>query len=620
MLVCIVLVLAFTGLSARLAYVQVVKHEEYAERAMEQRTRKVVLPAYRGRIYDSSGELLVENFPTQDISVDRKTLRNIDICTRGLAHAAGLRPKAYRRLYPDEEIRQRYAERVAHLIEGAIGTEAADKIVDLAKPDSSRKWLPLAKKLDHDVAARLKKILKEEKLSGLLFEDSIKRFYPNPRAACHLLGLVGDDGVGQFGIEREFNAILSGVDGSRRVERDGHRQEITKYRGDDIPAVDGKDVFLTIDMGLQCIVDNALVGLVSQHKPEKVTVILMDPFTGAILAMSNRPDFDLETRKGNKRNLAISDRFEPGSIMKVISLSASYDSGAAAAGVKIDLRPGAYDETAGYSTLVDHYPHDYLTPGEVLQKSSNRGTYLMVKAMGKHTLYSYMRDFGLGSKTGIALTGEVSGLVHKPNSRFWSKSTLSRVGIGYEVDVTALQMVTALCAVANGGNLMQPQVVDRVLDASGESVYELKPHKVRRIMSEETSSQVRDDMQLVMGEGGTGKLGNVEGYSVAGKTGTARKLNKDRSKGYWKGHYVVSFMGFLPAENPRLAAIVIVDDPVGQDVSLYGGTVAAPVFSEIAREAMKYMGVEPSIVPRRAVRRKGPMGTIPIRYSAPSGG
>ena len=123
---------------------------------------------------------------------------------------------------------------------------------------------------------------------------------------------------------------------------------------------------------------------------------------------------------------------------------------------------------------------------------------------------------------------------------------------------------------------MQPQVVDRVLDASGESVYELKPHKVRRIMSEETSSQVRDDMQLVMGEGGTGKLGNVEGYSVAGKTGTARKLNKDRSKGYWKGHYVVSFMGFLPAENPRLAAIVIVDDPVGQDVSLYGGTVAAP--------------------------------------------
>ena len=617
---CIVLVIVFTGLSARLVYVQVVKHEEYAERAMEQRTRKVVLPAYRGRIYDTSGELLVENFPTQDVSVDRKTLRNIDICTRGLAHAAGLRPKAYRRLYPDEEIRQRYAERVAHLIEGAIGEEAADKIVDLAKVDSNRKWLPLAKKLDHDVAARLQKILKEEKLSGLLFEDSIKRFYPNPRAACHLLGTVANTGVGQFGIEREFNDILSGVDGSRRVERDGHRQEITKYRGEDIPALDGKDVFLTIDMGLQNIVDNALVSPISKHKPEKVMVILMDPITGAVLAMSNRPDFDLETREGNKRNFAISDRLEPGSIMKIISLSACYDSGAVVAADKIFCHNGSYNEGPGYKTLMDHHPYGYLTPGMVLAKSSNVGTYMMVKEMGRHTLYSYMRDFGLGSKTGIALTGEVAGLVHKPNSRFWSKTTLSRVGIGYEVDVTALQMVTALCAVANGGHLMQPQVVDRVLDASGKPVYQLKPHKVRRVISEEAASQMRDDMQLVMGEDGTGKLGNVEGYSVAGKTGTARKLKKDRSKGYWKGHYVVSFMGFLPAENPRLAAIVIVDDPVGEGVSLYGGTVAAPIFSEIAREAMKYMGVEPSIVPRRAVRKKRPLGTIPIRYGVPNGG
>jgi cell division protein FtsI/penicillin-binding protein 2 len=243
---------------------------------------------------------------------------------------------------------------------------------------------------------------------------------------------------------------------------------------------------------------------------------------------------------------------------------------------------------------------------------------MMVKELGKHTFYTYIRDFGFGSPTGIALTGEVEGLVHKPNSRSWSKTSLSRVGIGYEVDVTPLQMLNALCAVANGGNLMQPKIVSKITNAYGEPTYVSKPHKVRRVISEETADYMRSDMLLVTGDLGTGKLGAVEGYPTCGKTGTARKPEKDRSKGYMKGHYVVSFMGFLPAENPRLAMIVVVDDPVGEGVSRYGGTVAAPVFKEIATEAMKYMGVEPSIVPRRAVRAKGPL--TQVRYTPPDAG
>jgi cell division protein FtsI (penicillin-binding protein 3) len=344
-----------------------------------------------------------------------------------------------------------------------------------------------------------------------------------------------------------------------------------------------------------------------------VTVILMDPISGKILAMANRPDFNLETREGNRRNFAITDRYEPGSTFKVISLSACYDSGAVTAGDRIFCHNGAYEEGRGYKTLKDHHSYGYLSSGMVLAKSSNIGTYMMVKELGKHTFYTYIRDFGFGSPTGVALTGEVSGLVHKPNSRFWSKTSLSRVGIGYEVDVTPLQMLNALCAVANGGNLMQPKIIDKITDAHGEPTYEFKPHKIRRVISEETADQVRRAMLLVTGETGTGKLGVVEGYSTAGKTGTAFKPAKDRSKGYIKGHYVVSFMGFLPAENPRLAGIVVVDDPTGEGVSRYGGTVAAPVFKEIATEAMKYMGIEPSVVPRRAVRSKGPMAAV--RYS-----
>lgn len=620
MLTCVALVAAFTGLSARLVYVQIAKHDEYAERAMRQRSHTVVLPAHRGRIFDVHGELLVDNFPTQDLKADRNVLRNINVCVRGLAHAHGLKPKAFRSLYDDEDIRQRYAARLAHVIADAVGEEAGEKILAMAKKDSRRQLESLVRQLDHDVAARLAKLLKEEKLAGILFDDSMKRFYANPRSACHVLGFVDHNGEGQAGVEGVLEGRLSGTDGSRLVERDGRHDEIGMFRGETIEPVDGEDVFLTIDMRLQSIVEKALASVVAKHHPEKATAIFADPFTGKILAMANYPDFDLETREGNPRNLrniAIADRYEPGSTFKLISISACYDSGAVASGDSIFCHNGAYHEP-GYKVFRDHHPYGDLSPGMVLAKSSNIGTYMMVKELGKHTLYTYIRDFGFGSPTGIALTGEVAGLVHKPNSRFWSKTSLSRVGIGYEVDVTPLQMLNALCAVANGGNLMQPQIIDKITNAYGEATYEFEPHKVRRAISAATADQMRGDLWLATGDDGTGKLGRVEGFATAGKTGTAFKPNKDRSKGYIPGHYVVSFMGFLPAENPRLAGIVIIDDPTGVDsngkkIARYGGTVAAPVFREIAEAAMKHMGVEPSVVPRRALRAKGPMAAVRYR-------
>jgi len=618
MLCCIALVAAFTGLSARLIYVQVVKHDEYAERAMRQRSHTVVLPAHRGRIYDASGELLVENFPTQDLNVDRNLLRDINVCVRGLAHAHGLKPKALRSLYDDEDIRQRYAARLAQLISGLVGEEAGAKVLDVAREDSLRQVVSLARKLDHDVATRVADMLGREKLAGILFEDSIRRFYPNPRSLGHVLGWVDYNGDGKASIEGVLDARLRGTDGSRLVERDGHHDEIAMFRGETIEPVDGEDVFLTIDMRLQSTVETALARVAEAHQPEKMTAIFMDPVSGKILAMANYPDFNLETREGNRRNFAIADRYEPGSTFKVVSLSACYDAGAVTPDDEIFCHNGSYNEGRGFKPFRDHHPYGYLSSGMVLAKSSNIGAYMMVKELGKHTFYTYIRDFGFGAPTGIALTGEVAGLVHKPDSRFWSKTSLSRVAIGYEVDVTPLQMLNALCAVANGGNLMQPQIVSKITGASGVASYEFKPHKVRRVISEETADQMRAALLLVTGELGTGKLGSVEGYPTAGKTGTAFKPAKDRSQGYVPGHYVVSFMGFLPAENPRLAGIVVIDDPTGAGVSRYGGTVAAPVFREVAEEAMKHMGVEPSVVPRRALRAKTPVASA--RHSLPGSG
>jgi cell division protein FtsI (penicillin-binding protein 3) len=382
-------------------------------------------------------------------------------------------------------------------------------------------------------------------------------------------------------------------------------------------------VHLTIHIELQDIVEEALQRVVSLHSPEKATAIFMDPFTGEILAMANYPDFNLETREGNRRNFAIADRYEPGSTFKVISLAACYDSGVVDPEDEINCEWGHYYDEVLRFPLGDHHPYGMLTSGMVLAKSSNIGIYKMVRELGKHALHSYIRDFGFGSSTGIALTGEVAGLVHKPDSPNWSKTSLSRVGIGYEVDVTPLQMLNAMCAVANGGVLMQPQIVKKITDAYGEPSYELAPHKVRRVISEETADHLREAMLLVTGEDGTGKLAAVEGYPTAGKTGTARKPKKDRSQGYHDGRYVASFMGFLPAENPRLAGIVIVDDPVGKDsegqnLSRYGGSVAGPVFREIAEKAMKYMEIQPSVIPRRAVRSKVP--EVSVRYAPGSGG
>jgi cell division protein FtsI/penicillin-binding protein 2 len=404
-----------------------------------------------------------------------------------------------------------------------------------------------------------------------------------------VLGYVDSEGKGMTGVEKIAEEQLQGEAGFRFLERDRRGREIVVFRGESKQPTEGHTVRLTIDMGLQCIVENALAQAVDMYQPEKATVILMDPLTGEVMAMASRPDYNLITREGLRRNPAISDLYEPGSTFKIVALSGALDRRL------INLRTPIYCEGGLYEfdgqTLADHAPYGELSAQMVFAKSSNIGTFKIARQLSGDTFYSYMRSFGFGEKTGIDLTAEAGGKVHRVEN--WSKTSLSRMGMGYAVGVTPLQVVTAYAAIANGGELMKPRVISSIEDSRGRVVKKFEPESVRRVVSEQAAARMREAMMAVVSEVGTGELAAVPGHRVAGKTGTARKYSPENGK-YLHGRYVVSFAGFFPAEDPRLVGLVVIDDPVAEGVNIYGGTIAGPLFSQIAGAAATYLNIEPS--------------------------
>ena len=284
----------------------------------------------------------------------------------------------------------------------------------------------------------------------------------------------------------------------------------------------------------------------------------MDPFTGEVLAMANRPHFDLSTREGKRGNIAVSDQFEPGSIFKIVALSGGLEEKV------ISPRTNLFCEWGNWRTggmvVKDHHPYGNLTAEDAFMKSSNIGFYKIALKLGPQRFFDYIQKFGFGQRTGIALTSEITGQIYPPEK--WSRPSFASMARGYEVAVTPIQMATALGVIANGGELMKPLLVRKITDSDGRTVEEYKPRVLSRVISEKTAHQVREAMVKVVSEKGTAKRAAVEGYVVAGKTGTARKVANGK-RGYLAGQYVVSFMGFLPAENPQFTALVMIDDPHG---------------------------------------------------------
>jgi cell division protein FtsI (penicillin-binding protein 3)/stage V sporulation protein D (sporulation-specific penicillin-binding protein) len=454
-------------------------------------------------------------------------------------------------------------------------------------------YVVVKREVSEFTAEALMKELSQRKIRGVSLEQDFIRVYPNGSMLCHVVGFMNRAGLGVEGVEREMQQWLSGHDGFRFTERDRTGKEMVAFRKLERPPRDGSNVRLTVDLALQDIVETEMDAVVTQFRPKMATCILMRPSTGEILAMVNRPHYNLNQRDGvpdeARKNRAIMDMVEPGSTFKLVTTAAALDCKLVKPDTEIYCEHGKF--TYAGTTLHDsHHGHGSLSVHDVLVKSSNIGVAKMGIMLGSNQLHDYIKKFGFGERTEIALPGEIRGIIHP--THLWSKISITHVPMGHEVGATPLQVISAMCTVANRGLMMQPQIISSITDASGQVQAEYPPVEVRRVIPTEVAEMVVSALKEVVSRKGTAAAAHVPGFEVAGKTGTAQKTSP--TGGYEHGKYVVSFAGFLPADKPELCGLVLIDDAHTGSIPNYGGTVAAPVFSRVAARAMRYLNKAPS--------------------------
>jgi cell division protein FtsI/penicillin-binding protein 2 len=424
--------------------------------------------------------------------------------------------------------------------------------------------------------------IKQSKLKNIGFLKESKRCYPNSYLLSHVMGFAGLDNVGLEGLEMFYDQYLRGQPGWEFLLRDARSHKLNLYDNRVLPQ-DGYDLVLTVDEVIQYIAERELDKIFRMFHARGACIVVMDPKTGEILAMANRPGFDLNDRsKFNKeemRNRAVCDMFEPGSVFKIVTAAAALEE------KKVDEMSRFFCENGEYAVagrvLHDHKPHGWLTFREVIELSSNIGTAKVAALMGPDTLYRYVKAFGFGEKSGIDMPGEISGRIAP--TRTWSKTSMTCIPMGQEVGVTALQLASALSVIANGGELMKPYIVKDIVTKQGDMVKAVEPIVVRRVISEDSAARMRKILIGVV-ENGTGKLAKGEDFTAGGKTGTAQKIEPNGS--YSHSKYMSSFIGFAPAQDPLLTVVVTVDEP---HPYYFGGVVAAPAFKNLVSDTLKYL-------------------------------
>lgn len=558
---CVCLTVVFTIFSYRLVRLQLAMHEFYVQQANKKhgKAEPIAIRARRGQIQDVHGEVLADNEPLRLVFADGSLLR--------------------KNQFKD----------VAELLAAPLGFEESALESKLVLT-GTRKFEVLKAKVPEQTAMDLEAQLRSRKLFGINFRQDSGRIYPNGTMLCHVLGCLDSERKPIGGVEKSMDEYLRGHDGYRYTEHDRKGNELVMYRGQERAPRNGANVRLTIDMGLQAIVEEELENACKNLRPKKAIAVMMRPGTGEILAMANRPAFDLNSSGKDKsermENGGVASMFEPGSTFKIVTVAAALNEQAAKLDTIIFCENGLF--RCPGKPLKDSHPHGDLSVREVLGKSSNIGTAKLAMRLGEQTFYEYVRRFGFGERTGINLPGEINGQVHPPYT--WSKTSITRIPMGQGVTATPVQMISAMCAVANGGNLMLPQIVREVVDDSGNTLIGFEPVKVRQVVTPETAAMVREALKDVVSEQGTAAKAKVKGFAVAGKTGTAQK--PDGKGGYMEGKWIVSFIGFLPADNPAFACLVMMDEPMAGK-EYFGGSVAGPVFSLIAERAARYLNLEP---------------------------
>ncbi|MFQ5457237.1 MAG: penicillin-binding protein [Myxococcota bacterium] len=425
-------------------------------------------------------------------------------------------------------------------------------------------------------------------IPGVGFTPEGRRFYPHLTLGGKLMGFVGVDGHGLEGLELQYDKILRGRQGRVAARRDAQGRPILLEGVDARGAREGQGIVLTIDHAVQYIAETELAAGMKKARARRGIAVVMDPGTGDILALAEVPTLNPnvygKSRPENRHCWAFSTVFEPGSIFKIFLVAAALDAGAVRPRSRIYCEGGAY--SYGGHTIHDVHPYGLLNVAGIIKHSSNIGALKIAERLGSDRFYGYIRDFGFGARSGAGFPGDLPGLL--PPLDRWKNITRATIAFGQGISVTPIQITAALSAIANGGKLMQPRLVAARVDPTRRVLEEYAPRAVRRVVSAESARFVTEYMKGVIEKGGTGTAARTPGYTVAGKTGTAQKVAEGR-RGY-SSKYVGSFIGFVPADNPRLAISVIIDEPKGVP---YGGRVAAPIFREIAEKALTYMGVSP---------------------------
>jgi len=557
------LVAAFIGfwmliVTARLVHLQFSQHGTLADRARQQQQNAVETTGQRGELLDRQGNQLARSVQTVSLFLDPDGL---DV--PALQHTA--------------------AE-----LSRVLGLNQAELAKDFQKAHAEkRRFIWIVRRLDADQAAKVTAL----NLPGLQSQLEPKRYYPNGSLAAHVLGYVGLDGKGLGGVEQFYNAKIAGEPGRLLIERDAKGKP---YESFEIASKTGQTVVLTIDQTIQYQAEQALTAAVQRTRAKSGSVIVLDPKSGEILALANAPSFDpnnvAATKAETRSNWALQNIYEPGSTFKVVAFSAALEKHLVKPDDRIDCQMGAI--TVAGRVIRDHTAFGTLTIAEALEKSSNVAAIKLGLRVGNDTMYDYMRRFGFGSKTGIELPGETVGLVRKVER--WQASSIGSVAIGQEVGVTPVQMVAAFGALANDGVRIAPHLIREVRNAEGAVVYRAQPEQ-RRVISSETAVALRGMLEGVT-LSGTAKQAQLDGYSAAGKTGTAQKIDP-RTRAYSATKHVASFVGFAPVSNPQVVIIVVIDEPAG---AYHGGDVAAPIFREVAEQILPGLGVMPDIETKSA--------------------
>ena len=528
----------------------------------------IVLPK-RGAVIDRAGESLALSLESQSVYARPHRIQNVDNVSRKLAGVLNLRVA---------EVKQK---------------------ITAAKP-----FVWIKRQITAPEAEKIQ-VLNIDGI-GMFYEPN--RHYPQGQLAGQVIGFVGRDSEGLEGLELKYNDYIRGEAGSSVTERDalGRRVLVQGVEGLQIPP--GSDIHLTLDTAIQHIAEKELEASILKYRAKAGVAIIVDPFTGEVLALANYPSFDpnLYNKQSadQRRNRAVADSYEPGSTFKTILAAAALEEDVVGKEDLFYCEMGKYPYAG--KIIHDTHPYGWLSFSKILQVSSNIGFTKVAEKLKKDRYFKYIEKFGFGRSTGIDVPGEVPGLLRKAES--WSAIDLATHAFGQGISATPMQMVMAYAAIANGGFLMRPYITQRVVSPQGEVVLENQPHVVRRVVSEKTAKQLASMLSQVTTEGGTGAMANIEGFEVAGKTGTAQKA--DPVHGGYSNKRVGSFVGFVPANNPRLVALVLIDEPEG---SVYGGVVAAPVFRNIAQGALRRMMVAPQQAEALPVAANIAQGELPLR-------